>query len=139
MTVLPFFPNVVSNQNYTIKLDHRNKSKEKSQWTVSHQDEITIFVDAYTRIWVNKDNAWGVFFNNGKLDYLGVAQDHFTQVFIAKFINDTAHNNWHGYPADHQSHPQDIPDESILKNWLDNDILPKSKINKIARGKPCKL
>ena len=139
MTVLPFFPNVVSNQDYTIKLDHRNKTKEKSQWTVSHQDEVSIFIDAYTRTWVSEDNAWGVFFSNGNLDYLGVAQDHVTQIFIAKFVNDVIHNNWHGYPANYQIHSQDIPEESILKNWLDNDILPKSKINKIARGKPCKL
>ena len=140
MSDLPFFPNVVSNQNYTIKLDHRNKSKDKSQWTVSHKDEVfTVFKDAYTRTWVSNNNAWGVFLNNGKLDYLGVAQDHFTQVFIAKFVNDTAHNNWHGYPADHQSHPQDIPDQAILNDWLVNGILPKAKISKIVGGKRCKL
>ncbi len=139
MTVLPFFPNVVFNQNYTIKLDHRNKSKEKSQWTVSHQDEVNIFIDAYNRTWVSKDNAWGIFFNHGEIEYLGVAQDHITQVFIAKFVNDIAHTNWHGYPANYQMHSQDIPDESILNNWLVNNILAKSKISKIARGKPCKL
>jgi hypothetical protein len=139
MTVLPSFPNVVSNQNYTIKLDHRNKSKEKSQWTVSHQDEVSIFINAYNRSWVSKDNAWGVFFNNGEIDYLGVAQNRVTKVFISKFVNDVNHNNWHGYPADHESHSQDIPDESILNDWLINNILPKAKISKIAGGRPCKL
>ncbi len=139
MTVLPFFPNVVSNQNYTIKLDHRNKSKEKSQWTISHQDEVKVFINAYTRNWIYKDNAWGVFFDNRNINYLGVAQDHFTQVFIAKFVNDTNQTDWHGYPADYQLHSQDIPDEAILNDWLIHNVLPKSKINKIARGKPCKL
>ena len=139
MTVLPFFPNVVSSQNYTIKLDHRNKSKEKSQWTISHQDEVNVFVNAYTCNWIYKDNAWGVFFDNENINYLGVAQDHSTQVFIAKFVNDTNQIDWHGYPADYQLHSQDIPDEAILNYWLIHNILPKSKINKIARGKPCKL
>jgi hypothetical protein len=139
MTVLPFFQNVVSNQDYTIKLDHRNKTKEKSQWTVSHQDEVAIFKNAYTRKWVVNNNAWGIFFNNDELDYLGVAQDHATQVFIAKFKNDVNRNDWHGYPADHQSHTQDIPYETILKDWLVNNILPKAKISKIVGGKPCKL
>jgi hypothetical protein len=140
MTDLPFFPNVVSNQNYTIKLDHRNKSKDKSQWSVSHQDEVfTIFKNAYTHTWVSNNNAWGIFFNNGGLDYLGVAQDHVTQVFIAKFFKDVNHDNWHGYPADHQSNQQDIPDQAILNDWLVNKILPKAKISKIQGGKRCKL
>ena len=139
MTVLPFFQDVVSNQNYTIKLDHRNKTKDKSQWIVSHHDEVAIFKDAYTRTWVSEDNAWGVFFNKGEIDYLGIAQNRVTQVFIAKFVNDVNHNTWHGYPADHVSHNQDIPHQDILNDWLVNKILPKAKISKIQQSKPCKL
>ena len=98
-----------------------------------------MFKFAYTRTWVSNNNAWGVFFNNGEVDYLGVAQDHITQVFIAKFVKDVNHNDWHGYPADHQSHPQDIPDQSVLNDWLVNKILPKAKIRKIQGSMPCKL
>jgi len=139
MTVLPFFPNVVSSQNYTIKLDHRNKSKDKSQWTISHQDEVDVFVNAYTRKWVCNNNSWGLFYKNGKIDYLGVAQDHVTQVFISKFVNDANHSNWHGYPADHKKHSQDIPDRIILDDWINNNVLPKAKIRKIQGMLPCKL
>ena len=139
MTFPPLFKKIIGDKNYTINPVHRNGMPEKAQWTISYQDEMNSFIFSNQHAWICNDNAWGLHFINNHVAYLGVAQDHITEVFIAKFVNDVDHNNWHGYPADHQANQQDIPDENVLRDWLTNNIIPKQKINKIARGKPCKL
>jgi len=135
----PYAPNVIEGNNYTVNSVHRDRMHGKAQWTITPEEELNVFILAYNRKWLYGDNAWGLYFVNKDVSYLGVAQDHITRVFIAKFVNDVIHNNWHGYPADHQLNQQDIPEDFVLKDWLKNKILPKAKIMKIAKGKPCKL
>ncbi len=99
--------------------------------------EVDVFKQALTSGWTTGTHAWGLHVPNGSILYLGVAQDHSTQVFIAKFVDGTAKNDWHGYPADHERNPHDIPDTAILNNWLSSKILSAAKIRKISRGQPC--
>jgi len=73
----------------------------------------------------------------GRPEYLGVAQDHATQIFIAKFVG--AGGVWHGYPADHQQNQRDIPDESVLLKWMDLKVLSPAKVRKVLRGQLCLL
>lgn len=124
---------------YTYNSVHRNNMINKSQWQISKPEELRCFVRTDNREWIVGSDGWGLHLEDDCIKYLGVAQDHLTQVFIAKFKNDTPHNTWHGYPADHQTNAQDVPDRQILKNWLEDDLLPKSKIRKIMGMKPCKL
>ena len=118
---------------------HRTPILGKSQWTILPTDEVDTFRTAYIKTWLLAHIGWGLYYKNQAIDYLGLAQDHITKVFLAKFVNDQPHNTWHGYPADYQRNPQDIPDLSILKLWLQDGILPQSKISKIVKAKPCKL
>jgi hypothetical protein len=124
---------------YTPKPDHRNNSPEKSQWTITEKDELKCFKNAYLKSWKKGQNAWGLHFNEDVVEYLGMSKDKSTRLFIAKFISDNFHGTWHGYPADYQHKPQDIPDPDILKDWIKNKLLKKAKISKIMQGKPCNL
>lgn len=70
------------------------------------------------------------------MNYLGVAEDHKTDVFIAKFVSDPNSSQWHGYPAD-QRKSQDIPAQPILAKWLAANVLSPPKVRKIGRGQRC--
>lgn len=131
--------NVLPGTHYTFNLVHRNKTTGKSQWQIVNTEELLCFVHSQKRLWVRGTDAWGLYFTDERVDYLGTAQDHVTRVFVAKFVNDPSHNNWHGYPADHQNNNHDVPEPEIIKNWLDEGILSETKLKKLQRMKPCTL
>jgi hypothetical protein len=116
---------------------HRNRTPRKSQWTISENAELHSFEDAFNRTWLLSDIGWGLHFENNHPANLGVAQDHKTSVFVAKFVNDK--NTWHGYPADHQRNNQDIPDIQIRRKWLKENILPRRTVLQLGKGQPCSL
>jgi hypothetical protein len=124
---------------YGVHPHHRNGMRRKSQWTISEDQERGVFVDARDKNWILQDIGWGLKIVEGRVAYLGVAQNHITQLFVAKFVNGNRKQSWHGYPADHQRHTQDIPNETMLQRWLDDGVLPPQKIAKLQRGKPCSL
>lgn len=116
---------------------HRDRTPGKSQWTIPEVDELACFTLATAQGWCLADVGWGLHCPNTDPQYLGVAQDHHTEVFLAKFVNGAG--EWHGYPADHQRKPQDIPLESILNSWMTRQLLSPAKVRKIVRGQPCTL
>lgn len=124
---------------YTPNPQHRNGNPKKSQWIIIEREEVECFRMAYDKGWKNEGHVWGLYYKQNKIDYLGEGTDRSIRLFIAKFRNDLSHNTWHGYPADHQRHQQDIPDVSILHNWITNKVLAKAKIRKIGAGQPCSL
>jgi hypothetical protein len=124
---------------YCVHPQHRDKTHGKSQWTISMNEERDVFLGTLTQSWVAQDAGWGLRVDDGRITYLGVARDHVRQVFIAKFVHTNHRHTWHGYPADHQSCVKDIPDESILRSWLDTRLLSPAKICKLQKGKPCSL
>lgn len=124
---------------YKINPLHRNGSTNKSQWTISENSEIQCFELARVSEWLLPRKGWGLYIVESKPEWLGVAQDHVTQVFIAKFVHDENSSEWHGYPADYRNNQQDIPEEKILKKWLLEERLLPAKIRKIAKGQPCNL
>jgi hypothetical protein len=123
---------------YTPNPVHRNATRNKSQWTIPLKSELDVFKQAFTSMWLTGTQAWGLYIdgNTGSILYLGVAQDHMKQIFIAKFVDGTAKNDWHGYPADH-GNSADTPDTRILNMWLMARVLSPAKIRKIGRGQPC--
>ena len=92
---------------------------------------------ARTSHWLVGKIGWGLHLAAGKPDYLGVARDHETKVFVAKFTGEQ--NVWHGYPADHRRNHQDIPTEQVLTAWIRDGLLARAKIRKLTRGQPCRL
>ena len=129
----------VDDTTYTIHPHHRDKNPSKSQWSISPDNEIATFTNAKLSCWLINDSGWGVFPVSGTPTYLGVSKDQTTQLIIAKFVFNESNNNWHGYPANHIENVQDIPDEIVLKQWIEKSILSRAKISKIGKGKPCKL
>ena len=118
---------------------HRDGNPNKSQWLIDIDQEVRVFKYMAYNNWGGENNGWGLFFRRNILDYLGIIHSRNTNVFIAKFVVDTSHCAWHGYPADYQFKAQDVPDRSILQDWLEKKYLSKAKIRKIMKGQPCKI
>lgn len=129
---------------YIHKLDHRNRSSEKSQWIISMDEERNCFTGAMTASWnLPQHNCWGLHFEDGAVAYVGTTaqnEPESRQLFIAKFVDSNQNSKWHGYPADPcGTKQQDIPPEPILKDWLEKQYLRPQTIRKITRGQKCRL
>jgi len=127
---------------YIHKIDHRNGSSEKSQWTISEPIERQCFHRAYTSWRCTKHTCWGLHFESSKVAYLGVSKSSAAiarNLFIAKFGDSNENSKWHGYPADHVLNQQDIPPEDVLAMWLQTQHLRPAAIRKLSRGQKCKL
>jgi hypothetical protein len=134
-TMLPTFevlPSVVYEHNIL----HRNKTSNKSQWTISLENEREVFVVGMNSQWFVMTACWSMYIVDGVVQYLGLAQDHSKPVFLSKFVDGTATGKWHGYPVDHQDKNFVLPTQ-VSKLWLDSKILSTSKISKIIRRQPC--
>ena len=118
---------------------HRNRTAGKSQWRITEIEERSCFEKTLSKSWVLADVGWGLHLVDGRVRYLGVGRDHHTRVFIAKFVDSNNTALWHGYPVDHQTSIKDRPNESVLKRWLTDEVLPVPKIRKLIKGQPCSL
>ena len=58
---------------------------------------------------------------------------------VAKFVDGSKNNIWHGYPANILANKQDIPPTSILLLWEKLNYINKSDIRKINQQMPCNL
>ena len=133
---------------YFLHPHHRNKNANKSQWTCKMEEEVKLFKIGVTNNWKekreNKKNK-DVIFSIFKYErYIGLSCDKRRKLFFSKFVssqkiksNIQAKIEWHGYPADYEVNPQDIPDKDILLDWRQKKLIKKAHITKIVRGKPC--
>jgi hypothetical protein len=128
---------MASIEDYQPNAAHRTTGSRRSQWTISIPEEKTCFLRSIENLWLLQDVGWGLHYPAGAPEYLGVAEDQETLLFIARFVGKSG--AWHGYPADHQRNFQDIPDDRILRHWLELKLLAAAKIRKITRGQPCRL
>lgn len=121
--------------------DHRNNTRKKSQWIISNNEETQCFrrTNLKKNKWFLNNAGWGLHLNQGTAVNLGVAQDHKTLVFFAKFVTAHGTGNWHGYPADHQKNHADIPPNFIAKVWITRKYLKRAKVRKLLLGQPCKI
>lgn len=127
---------------YIFKIDHRNGNPDKSQWSISESMEISCFQRAYASWRCSPNNCWGLHLEKDKVAYLGITKSSAPEerrLFVAKFINGNKNNRWHGYPADHVLHHQDIPPEDVLARWLQAQYLRPAVVRKLSRGQKCKL
>ena len=130
---------IATNISYAHHPAHRDNTPDKSQWIITEYEERKCFVDARAQKWLARKIGWGLYIATGCVAYLGTARDRQRQLFVAKFVNPTQQNLWHGYPADHQRTTNDIPTNPILKNWLNSKLLSAAKVRKLSRGQPCVL
>ena len=135
---------VLPNTAYIHKMDHRDQSDKKSQWLISTDAERECFVNAIHAKWdLPQHNCWGLHFKDEKVSYLGTtakSEPKLRQLFIAKFIDSSQNNKWHGYPADPCAEKrQDIPPTSVLNDWLQKKYLRPAVVRKLTREEKCKL
>lgn len=124
---------------YTVKVDHRNNSRQKSQWTIAEQEERNCFHTMFNSNWYVSFDGWGLYIDNQKISYLGVGVDRSMKLFIAKFIDSNQNGLWHGYPANYIINQQDTPPEEILLDWVDKKYINMAKLRKINRNQPCRI
>jgi len=123
---------------------HRDPANpDKSQWTIAREYERDVFRITMTRHWCDSRTGWGLHTPDGLVQYLGRARalpgETGARLFVAKFVHDITSPIWHGYPADHERHPSNIPPEPLLKSWGDAGFIRWAAIAKVLRGKPCSL
>jgi hypothetical protein len=124
---------------YIVSSQHRRKGNpNKSIWTINFDEEIDCFIQTITKNWKNGVEAWGIKLIGTTLQVVGISNDK-AELKLAKFVDGTNSNIWHGYPADHMTKSQDRPTTIILKNWVDNGYITKAKMNKIRQGQLCNL
>lgn len=124
---------------YVHKIDHRDGSHRKSQWTISEVDERSIFCRTFSKEWFDGTIGWGLYFAGDAIRELGMGVNNIRKLFVAKFVDGNARNRWHGYPADYLEHQQDVPDAIYLMAWCENGYLSRAKMRKILQRKPCNL
>jgi len=136
----------VYNIRYVHNGQHRDGNPNKSQWTITETEERKCFCSAAHLVYIyglGDRYCWGLHIEQDLVRYLGVTASRvptFGQnLFIAKFVDGTRNDLWHGYPADPVGSYQDIPPSDILELWLGDGYLSKAQIRKIAKGQICKL
>lgn len=125
--------------NYIISSQHRRRGNpNKSIWTITFDEEVACFIQALNGNWKTGTEAWGFKVIGDILQVVGLNNNR-QELKLAKFVDGTNTNVWHGYPADYLSKAQDRPATNILKDWVDNGYLTKAKMSKIRLGQPCNL
>ena len=124
---------------YCVHPHHRNGTPHKSQWSIPESQERNVFIHARDQNWLLQTVGWGLHVVNGRVEYLGTTHNGTRCLFVAKFVDASENHTWHGYPADHQRRPSDIPSVCILQRWMTSNLLRRAVIRKIVRGQPCSL
>lgn len=129
---------------YVSKVDHRDNTARKSQWTITFNDEKNCYDHAAASNWIEPPTiGWGLHIGaNGVPSHLGISaaiHGEHRQLFIAKFIDGNGNDVWHGYPADPYRNSQDIPPERVLGLWVQGTLLRPAIARKLNRGQKCDL
>ena len=136
---LPLQPQTIATGfRYKANSDHRNGTAGKSQWSLSEEEERSVFNAARVRNWLLPSPGWGLHSPNDLVAYLGSSCDG-RSLFVAKFVASHAPMVWYGYPADHQRNRRDVPPLKLLQDWEASGLISPSQKRKILRGQPCSL
>jgi len=127
-----------TDKKYIVSSAHRRHQPDKSWWTISIGDEVNCFIASVVNNWIEFAVAWGHIQNGNSLRVIGNNSQNLP-LKLAKFIDSTETNVWHGYPADYVRNCQDRPGMPILQDWRIKGIIEKHHIVKIRKGKECNL
>jgi hypothetical protein len=115
--------------SYRVNNKHRNAKPQKnaSVWKIPEWTEIQLFAKASAKQWCKDGIIWAVMPNLSK-----IGEDLENDLYIAKYRCDS-NLEWHGYPV----HPQDadIPPDTILELWRNDNLIDKTLKSRIQRGK----
>lgn len=124
---------------YFISSQHRRTGNpNKSIWKISFEDEVNCFIQTISNNWKEGLEGWGIKLIGTNLQVIGISNDN-NELKLAKFVDGTNTNVWHGYPADYMCKAQDRPNTETLKFWVTEGYITKAKMNKIRQGQLCNL
>jgi len=136
--------------NYKFNKKHRDSSKHKSQWKISKQEEIEIFLNSIRNNWFKGEFsdkkciltspdgiAWGIGLISDKCSVIGVSSDGTTELKACKFV-ESSPNYWHGYPANFKNR-QDVPLDEILDSWRKLGFINKPLLLNIKKRRVCTI
>ncbi|MCJ8154126.1 hypothetical protein MKJ01_10180 [Chryseobacterium sp. SSA4.19] len=124
---------------YIISSKHRETNNpSKSYWIVEYIEELQCFITNYVNNYKVENLTWGLIQEANSLKVLG--RNIFKEELkLAKFIDSSKNNIWHGYPADYRRKNHDRPCSVVLQKWVKDKIITKSKMLKIRQGQTCNL
>lgn len=129
-------------KRYTVNKQHRDNTREKSQWCITTAEELDVFAHGLINNWLseNRKVLWSVF--RGETDFKigNESQSNKNQgskclhLYIAKFTCDN-NEEWHGYPiSGYQNENRYIP-KKISDDWLHKKLISKKIFTKFQQGK----
>lgn len=125
--------------NYIISSQHRQTGNpQKSIWKITYKEEVQCFIQAIDCNWKSDSTAWGIKLKDASLQVIG-HNNNGQDLKVAKFVDGSNNNVWHGYPADHMNKAHDRPTTTVLKDWVQKGYLTKAKMSKIRQGQSCSL
>ena len=117
---------------------HRNGTPDKSQWTISVDDEFDLFAKTKLDGQIYDDKGYNLWIVNETAEVLGYTE-HGSETRMARFEDGTRSDHWHGYPANYLRAKNDIPPMALLRDWKAKGLIRKSDITRIKQQKPCSL
>lgn len=131
---------IIQGRRYVVKIDHRDGTTIKSQWTVPVKDEHRAFGIMLAADWTCDTVGWSLHIVDGKAQYLGRSAHDLGRparmLFIAFYVIQPI---CHGYPSDPQRSKREAPPDRVRNAWLQGKYLRAVTIRKLGRGQPCKL
>lgn len=130
----------VGRYRYILANHHRNRqNNNKSLWSITQTEEVESFRLMSINSWIVDDNkGWSIHRVNLSNRILGVSPQN-ENVQIAKFVDSSNNQKWHGYPVDYRKSLQDRPKTTILKDWVEKEIIKRADMAKILQGKGCTI
>lgn len=124
-----------------VSVHRRQDSPHKSWWDIKMDEEIACFLQANALSTLIAGSGWAVHLGGGTrpttLGYRWKGGKAFPLV-VAKFVNkNESLGPWHGYPADYQDKPQDLPPVNVLQRWADEGFIRRHEVTRIRRGIKC--
>lgn len=129
-----------NNDTYLFHLKHRGAPQNGiSTWIVNCQEEYDLADNALQNGYVEETETKPIAYNLSKdkaLKIIGQRKkdSKMLELKLAKFVNSNP-QEWHGYPADHMSNSQDRPSDETLNKLYKNNIIDKTDMNRLLRGK----
>ena len=128
--------NVTRSLRYEINPKHRNWTHGAGQWTIPEQAEAECFNRSVRANWLVTDTGWGLHRDGSATKFLGLAENHKTPAFMAKFVAGPDRATWHGYPAINDS-GRHRPPKEIVSDWMKSNFVSRGAGARLLQGKPC--
>ena len=131
-------PQLQINLQYIFYEKHRRHNKGQSVWIIDFQKEYELAKDSLLNEYKHRDRSSKYYYwnikKNGK-DFLELGKQNNRKEYIGRFELSQDEKMMHGYPIDHTMDAKQIPHQNVLEEWHRKDIISKSELMKISRGK----